>query len=183
MINILIVQTIGAIGYTTLALSYFKKEKKKILFMQIIAYIFFSIHYYLLNGITGAICNLIGLAALIIIYSFEKYKIDNKVLISILLMVFMFIVNIITFQNFFSIFPMIASIIVIISFLEDDENIIRGIGVIAAVCWLIYAIAYKSYIAIIFEVVTLINVCIAFIKNKKGTSCTYRKEELKNDRN
>ena len=72
MLNAFIVQGIGAIGYTTLALSYFKKEKRQILFMQIFAYIFFIIHYYLLNGITGAICNLIALFALLTIYCFEK---------------------------------------------------------------------------------------------------------------
>ena len=60
---------------------------------------------------------------------------------------------------------MIASVIVIISFLENNENDIRGIGVLSAICWLLYAIVYKSYIAIIFEVVTLINVCVAFFKN------------------
>ena len=74
MINTLLVQGVGAIGYTILALSYFKKEKRQILYMQIIAYIFFVIHYYLLNGITGAICNLIGLFALVTIYLFEKYQ-------------------------------------------------------------------------------------------------------------
>ena len=36
-----LIQAIGAIGYITLALSYFKEEKKQILFMQIISYIFF----------------------------------------------------------------------------------------------------------------------------------------------
>ncbi len=60
---------------------------------------------------------------------------------------------------------MLASTIVIISFLEDNENTIRWIGVLAAICWLLYAIVYKSYIAIVFEVITLINVIIAFIKN------------------
>ena len=165
MNNMLLIQFIGAIGYGTLALSYFKKEKKQILFMQIIGYIFFTIHYYLLNGITGVICNLIGLLALIAIYVFEKYKLKNKFFISMVFVSLLLIINIMTFQNFYSIFPMIASIIAILSFLEDNENIIRGIGVIAAVCWLVYAIAYKSYIAIIFEVITLIDVCVALLKN------------------
>ena len=166
MKQILLIQAIGAIGYSTLAFSYFKKEKKQILFIQIIAYIFFTIHYYLLNGITGAICNLIGLFSLITIYFFEMYKLKNKLLVSMFFMFLLLIINILTFQNAFSIFPMIASVIVIISFLEDSERIIRGIGVIAAICWLIYAIAYKSYIAVVFEVITLINVCIAFFNNK-----------------
>ena len=165
MLDTLIIQGIGAIGYTTIAISYFKKEKSQILFMQIFAYVFFVIHYYLLNGITGAICNLIGLFALITIYMFEKYKLKNKILVSTLLIILLLMVNIMTFQNIFSIFPMVASVIVIISFLEDNENDIRGIGILAAICWFVYAIVYKSYIAIIFEVITLINVVIAFLKN------------------
>ena len=170
MINTLLVQGIGAIGYSTLAFSYYKEKKEQILFMQIIAYIFFTVHYYLLNGITGAICNLIGLVALITIYVFEKYNLGNKLFISITCMIAVFVINIITFQNFFSIFPIIASIIVIISFLDNNEKNIRIIGVIAAVCWLIYAIAYKSYVAIVFEVLTLVGVFIALLKknnNKK----------------
>lgn len=163
--EMLLIQAIGAVGYGTLALSYFKENKRQILFMQIIAYIFFTIHYYLLSGITGAICNLIGLFALVTIYLFEKYKWRNKLLVSIFFIALLLIINIMTFQNIFSIFPMVASIIVIVSFLEENENVIRGIGVISAVCWLLYAIVYKSYVAIIFEVVTLIGVCIAFIKN------------------
>ncbi len=165
MLNALIIQGIGAIGYTLLALSYFKKEKKQILFMQIISYVFFVIHYYLLNGITGAICNLIGLFALVAIYVFEKYKLNYKILVSAFFIVLLLIINIVSFQNIYSIFPMVASSIVIISFLENNENDIRGIGLLAAICWLVYAIAYKSYIAIAFEILTLINVVVAFLKN------------------
>lgn len=166
-INMIITQFIGAIGYGTLALSYFKKNKKEILFMEIIAYIFFTIHYYLLNGITGAICNLIGLFALVSIYLFDKYKLKNKYLVSIFFVIILLIINIMNFQNIYSIFPMIASIIVIISFLSNDENKIRIVGVISAICWLIYAIVYKSYIAIVFEVITLINVFLALFRNIK----------------
>ncbi len=165
MIDSVIVQSIGAVGYTTLALSYYKKEKRQILFMQIIAYVFFVIHYYLLDGVTGALCNLIGLFALVTIYLFDKYKWKYKTLASIFFIVLLLAINIMNFQNIYSIFPMIASVIVIISFIESNENVIRGIGIVAAVCWFIYAVVYKSYIAIVFEVLTLINIIIAYIKN------------------
>ena len=167
-----LIQAIGAIGYITLALSYFKKEKKQILFMQIISYIFFTIHYYLLSGITGAICNLIGLFALLTIYIFDKYKLKKKYIVSMLFVAVLLIINLLTFQNVFSIFPMLASVIVIVSFIDDRENVIRWIGVIAAICWLFYAIAYKSYVAIVFEVLTLLNVCVSLIKNKKKVDNT-----------
>lgn len=165
--NFILIQFIGAIGYATLAASYFKKEKKKILFMQIIGYVMFTIHYYLLSGVTGAICNLIGLFALVTIYLSEKYNERFKKILSIFFIILLIVINIATFQNVFSIFPLIASVIVIISFLSDDENVIRKIGVVAAVCWLIYAIVYKSYVAIVFEAVTFLATVVAFIKNNK----------------
>ena len=166
--DFIIIQIIGAIAFVTLIASYYQKDKKHILFFQIIAYIFFTIHYYLLSGITGAICNVIGLFALLSIYIIEKYKWKNKNFVAGLFIIILFIINIVTFQNVFSIFPLIASIVVILSFMSDNEDFIRGIGVISAVCWLIYAIAYKSYISIIFEIITLIGTVIAFAKNTKN---------------
>jgi len=167
MYNMVIVQLIGAIAYILLSRSYFKKERREILFMQIFAYVFFTIHYYLLNGITGAICNVVGLASLISLFIFDKGKKMYKIICCIFFVTFLIVINIITFQNIFSIFPMIASVIAIASFLNKKENFIRRVGVVATLCWLIYAIYYKSYISIIFEVFTLINVCVALLKNTK----------------
>ena len=47
------------------------------------------------------------------------------------------------------------------------ENKIRFIGIISAVCWLIYAIIHVSYSAIIFEVLTVIATIAAYVKNKR----------------
>ena len=139
--------------------------------MQMIAYIFFTIHFYLLHGLTGSNCNLIGLFATLTIYLLDKKDVKIKMIASTFFVLLLVIVNIMTFQNIFSIFPMIASIIVIMSFLEDKENIIRFIGIVSALCWLFYAIVYKSYISIVFELITLVDVCIALLKNTK----TYEK--------
>lgn len=76
--NNLITQLIGAIAYVILAFSYFKKNKKDILFIQIFSTIAFAIHYYLLGGITTIACNLISLLIIIIIYFFEKHNGKNK---------------------------------------------------------------------------------------------------------
>ena len=143
--------------------------------MHIVAYVMFTIHYYLLSGITGAICNAIGLLALLAIYIIEKQNWKNKNLVAFVFIFIICIINIATFQNVFSIFPMIASIIVIVSFLMDNENYIRVIGLISAVCWLIYAIVYKSYISIGFEVFTIIGTLIALAKNTKKTMYSDKK--------
>ena len=164
----LLIQFIGAIGYSTIAFSYFKKEKRQILFIQIIAYIAFAIHYYLLNGFTGAVCNLIGLIALVLIYLFDKYKFKNKNILIFSIIPFLVVISCLTFENIYSIFPIIASTIAIISFLTDSEYTIRKVGVASAISWLVYAIVYKSYVSIVFEVITLISTVVAFVKNRNG---------------
>lgn len=163
--NMLFIQLLGAIAFIVLAMSYFKKEKKHILYIQIIAYVFFTLHYLLLNGITGCICNIITLIALMTIYFFEKYNLKYKMIISIFFVILFLVINIIAFQNIYSIFPTIASIIAVTSFLNNDEDIIRVMGLISNTNWLIYAIVYKSYVSIIFESLTIIGIFIAFIKN------------------
>lgn len=165
-IKFFITQFIGLLGYSTLGYSYFKKNKKDILFIQIFSYVMFIIHYSLLAAGTGTICNILGLIALVLIYLFDMHKKNKKLLVAILIPILVGI-SLVTFENVYSIFPIIASVVVIISFLTDDEDIIRRIGIVAAICWLIYAIVYKSYVAIVFEVVTLIAVIIAFIKSRK----------------
>ena len=165
--NFILIQLIGAIAYIILSLSYHRKKKKEILFMEIISHALFATHYYLLNGISGTICNIIGLFSLIIIYLFEQYKINNKIPVVVFLIIILIFINTLTFQNIFSIFPIIALIISISSFLFDSENLIRKMGLLSATCWLIYAIIYKSYISILFEGIVLISTYFAYLNNRK----------------
>ena len=160
--NFIIAQILGAIGYSLLAYSYFKKKKKEILLIQIFAYLFFTTHYFLLGALTGSVCNVLGLASIILIY-FSKNK---KLLVAILIPI-LIIMSILSYENIYSIFPVIACLIAFLSFLSKDENKIRFVGIIAGLCWLVYAIIYKSYSAIIFEIVIVISSLVAFIKNKK----------------
>ena len=136
----LLIQLMGVVGYILLALSYYKKNKKDILFMQILSYIFFVIHYYLLSGMTGAYCNLIGLVAFVIIYLVDNSNIKNKRVIKLSLVPIVVLLSLFAFDNIFSIFPIIAIGVVMLSFSYDDERFIRFIGVVSALCWLIYAI-------------------------------------------
>lgn len=164
-----IIQVIGAIAFTLLSISYYKKEKDKILFYQILSYITFTIHYYMLGGLTGSMCNFLGLLALIVIYIFDKYKYnkeDKKILIYSIIP-FLVIISLLTYENIFSFFPIIASIVAIASFVSDNENKIRQVGIIANFCWLVYAIVYKSYISIVFEIFTFTATVVAFLKNRK----------------
>lgn len=164
----ILIQTIGGLGYFLLGLSYYGKVKKDILFVQIISYIMFVIHYYMLGGITGSICNLLGLIGFLVIYFLEKKhkKLLNILIVPIILSII--IASLFTFKNLYSIFPIFGSISVLISFLEKDEKLIRLIGIFSAVCWLVYAIYCNSYVAIVFEILLLISTSISILKNDRN---------------
>ena len=162
----IISQILGAIGYSLLAYSFFKKEKRQILFIQVLAYIGFTTHYALLNATTGTVCNIIGFIALILIYFFSDDMKKKKILILVLIPLLM-LMAFLSYENIFSLFPVTACLITFITFLSKDENKIRFIGIISATFWLIYAIIHVSYSAIIFEAATAISTTIAYIKNKR----------------
>ena len=165
--NNLIIQLIGVIAYAILAFSYFKKNKKDILFIQIFSTLAFAIHYYLLGGMTATVCNLISLLIIIIIYIFEKQNGKNKMILVLSTIPLLILITLFTYENIFSIFPIIASSIVLISFIISNEDVIRISGIISALCWIIYATIYKSYAGIIFEAFSMISTSIAFVKNIK----------------
>lgn len=165
--NNLITQLIGVIAYVLLAFSYFKKNKKDILFIQIFSTIAFAIHYYLLGGITAIVCNLISLLIIIIIYFFEKHNGKNKKVLILSTIPLLILISLFTYENIFSIFPIIASTIVLVSFIISNENTIRISGIISALCWMVYAIIYKSYAGIFFEAFSAVSTFIAFLKNFK----------------
>ena len=163
--NNLITQLIGVIAYIILAFSYFKKNKKDILFIQIFSTIGFAMHYYLLGGITATVCNLISLLIIIIIYFFERHNGKNKKVLILSTIPLLILISLFTYENIFSIFPIVASSIVLVSFIISNENTIRISGIISALCWMVYAIIYKSYAGIFFETFSAVSTFIAFLKN------------------
>ena len=162
----IIAQILGAVGYSLLAFSFFKKSKKEILFIQIFAYIGFTTHYLLLDALTGTACNILGLIALILIYFLSNDEKKKKILV-LTLIPLLIAMSFLSYENLFSLFPVFACLLTFSWFLSKDENISTFIGIISAACWLIYAIIHVSYSAIVFEVITVIATIIAYIKNKR----------------
>lgn len=162
----IIAQILGAVGYSLLAFSFFKKSKKEILFIQIFAYIGFTTHYLLLDALTGTACNILGFIALIFIYFLSNDEKKKKILVLILIPL-LIAMSFLSYENLFSLFPVFACLLTFNSFLSKDENKIRFIGIISATCWLIYAIIHVSYSAIVFEVITVIATIVAYLKNKR----------------
>ena len=168
----LVIQTFGAIGYLLLANSYFSKKKDHLLIVQIISNVFLTIHYLFLAGLAGAICDIVCIVAGILIYLHDKFELNKKKLLAVFLILLMVVSVYITFKltntpfSLKEIFPMFATIMIVVSLVSNSKNIIRLVGLIAAICWLIYGIVFGSIAGIIFEIIIIASTLISYIRGK-----------------
>ena len=169
-LSVFINQSIGALGYFLLANSYFNKKKSRLLIVQLFANILLAIHFYYLAGLAGAVCDIVCIFVDIIIYLYDKHKGKHKVILAILLILSLFIVYLFTLKmtgglfTFEELFPLFATCIIVVSLVSSNKNLIRLIGLIAAICWLVYGIIHTSYASMVFELIIIISTIASYFR-------------------
>ncbi|MDE5630023.1 MAG: YgjV family protein, partial [Bacilli bacterium] len=76
------------------------------------------------------------------------------------------ITGILTWQDVFSIFPIIGTIIYTYGLWQDNVKIIRLTSAIVAVSWIVYDISVKALVDMVQKASQLISSMIALIRNK-----------------
>ena len=156
------IQLIGLLGFCILVLSFYKKETVTILTYQITSNFAYTVHYFLLGGLSGAFCSLIGIIRNIVLIKFN----NKKIIIPIFVLLYL-LVTIIFYENIYSIFPMIANstyLICIIS--KKKKQLLKG-AIISSILWILYSLFVKSYVSIITESILIISNVIQLIKIKR----------------
>lgn len=147
-----------------LAITYFLKDKTKILILCLIYCIFYGVHYLLLGAITGAMMNLVSLIRNYWFFRNSKNNKKNSKLVLIILLLISIIFGIITYKDMFSIISIIASLISTYSIWQDDVKLYKILAIPVSICFTVYAIHINSLVAIITELFLLITEVIAIIK-------------------
>ncbi len=155
-------QFLGFIYAFFLMISIWGKTSKQILYLQTISFFFKGIHYYLLNGISGFITSIISMIRNLL---FSKIK-SNKIGAIIFIVIYI-LVGIITYQNLYSILPVLATITYTIIINKDNPNYLRWGMFLTSLIWLDYNICIISYSGIITQIIALISNLIAIIKLDK----------------
>lgn len=162
----IIAQIIGFIvlGITVISIQF--KTKEKILICQIIANILVAIQYFCLNALTGGVVAIINVIRCLIFYYYKKKdKKPSLIFLSIFILVAIGS-GILTWQNGFSIIPIIATIVFTYGLWQDNVKITRICTAITAGNWTIYNIIVKAYAGAIQSVAECISAIIAMIRHK-----------------
>ncbi len=153
------IQLIGILGFCIVVLSFYKKETTTILMYQITSNFVYAVHYFLLGGLSGAFCCVIGM-----IRNVTLIKCDNK---KIILPIFITIYSLITllfYEGIYSLLPMMANLSYLIEMTYKNKKVLLKGALVSSSCWIIYAIFVSSYVSIVTESILLISNTIQLIR-------------------
>lgn len=154
------IQLIGILAFCVVLLSFYKKNANTIIAYQVVSNFAYTVHYFLLGAFSGAFISLIGIFRNIFLLKFNK----SKKIIAIIIITMYLLVTIIFYENFYSLFPMIANSQYLIAMIKGTKKSILIGALISSIMWLSYGIFVHSYASIITESMLLISNIIQLIK-------------------
>lgn len=152
----IIIQSIGIIALVFWVMSIQSKEKIKILKLQNIANTFYAIEYFLLNAFSAFGMNSLSVIRGIIFYQNEKKGKKNPNIQIIIFAIITIIIGIMTYDNWYSIIPIVNTLGYSYSTWQKNTKVIRIIFIMAAIGWIIYNWTVGAYIPLVGNVVELV---------------------------
>jgi len=141
--------------------------KEKMLIAMIISNLVVAIQFFLLNAITGGIISLINVIRCIVFYLFKKNKKKPSLHVLFIFEIIVVVSGMMSWQNIWSILPIIATATYTYGIWQDDILKIKYISAIIGGEWAIYDIFVKAYVGFIQGVIQVISSIIAIIRYKK----------------
>lgn len=152
-----------------LGISYLVKDKKTVLFLGMLCSLFYGLEYLLLGAISGLLTNIISILRNVWFYNNSKKKKKNSIWVLIVLAIITIISGLFSYASWYSILPIIATILFTYSIWQDNIKHYRYLAIPISLMWIVYNYCYFSIIGVISECVLLIFEILGIIKhNKKG---------------
>lgn len=176
MTNTYIISQIFTIfGIILLGSSYLRKNKEEILILGILSSICYGGHNFLLGAITGVAMNIVTIILNLWLYINEKNKKRTSLKFLITICIITIILGSISYQNIFSLLPIVASLLFTYSIWQNNNKVYRWIGLITSILWVSYNMYLRSVFGIITEIILLGFKVLGVIKSRKMKSKKYMK--------
>lgn len=175
-ITYILSQVFTIITYALLAISYYAKDRRKVLTISFLSLIANAIAYIFLSAWTGLAMCAVALIRNIIFLIDEnkngKRETNNKT--DIIILIILYIISIIsavyTYDGFFSLLSVFATMLYTFSVWQKKTNIYKLLGIPIGILWILYNIYIQSIFGIILETILLICSTMGYLletKNKK----------------
>lgn len=157
-------QILAFAGFIVYGLSFWQKDRRKILALEVLECFLHAIHYFLLGAWTGGFLNIIGMARSgSFIYKDKNKFMKTYALPAIFLCIY--VINaIFTWEGFITILPTLGSMLICITIWSRNTKNIRRYSIIVQILWLTYAIYIGSYVVMVSEVILIITTSLSIIR-------------------
>ena len=143
----IISQIFTILGIILLGSSYLRKNKREILILSLLSFICYGGHNFLLGAMTGVAMNIVTIILNLWLYNNEKNKRQTSLNFLIIVCLITIILGTISYQNIFSLLPIVASLLFTYSIWQNNNKVYRWIGLSTSILWL----SYNTYLNSIFR--------------------------------
>lgn len=165
--SFVIAQICGGIALVLTVISVQFKSKEKIVMCCILANIVVAIQYFLLTALTGAVISILNTIRCIVFYIYKKKDLKPSVLVLLIFEIVAIISGIVSWQNGWSIIPIIATVIYTYGLWQDNVTVIRLTTAIVGFGWATYNLIVKAFVGAIQEISQTISAIISLYRGKK----------------
>ena len=158
--NPIIVQGIGYLGLLFIVLSFQSNKRGTLLLYFLIAHLLFIVHFGLLGAFTGVAMNLVAAVRDVVFYK----KGTNKRSFVYFFMAAFFLAGIVTWTNYISLLPILATLAETYSLGEKRMKVLRILTLIPHPFWFIYNAAVGSYAGMATEIVVVASILIGIFR-------------------
>ena len=162
----IIAQICGAIALILTVISIQVKTKDKIIMCTILANIVVTMQYFLLGALTGGVLSIINTIRCIVFYIYKKKNLKPSIIILLIFEIVTIISGCISFQNAWSLIPIVVSVIYTYGLWQDNVTVIRITTGIAGFGWALYNAIVKAYTGVIQETLAVLASIFALYNNR-----------------
>ena len=163
----ILAQVLIAISSVLYGVSVFAKNKKFLLVLQIVSSCLYWTNCFLLRAWVGGILSLLDTIRIIIFYIIERLdgKHYQKVITGFVLLIVGVVTSIFTWGGWYSIFPLLGTIVFVISLAISNLVLIKFATIFGAVTSTIYLALIGSPISAVFESMAVVIGLFAFVRD------------------
>lgn len=162
--NWVFIQIIGFIGLLFVVISFQKDRRQFTLISQMISALFFTAHFSLLNAYSGAAMNGISAARAYVFNLRDSKQWIDKKLVMYLFIGFFWSAGLLTWQNYFSVLPIISMTLECFALWNKNTRYMRWLFLAARPTWIIYDVLVGSYAGLATEAFIVGSVVTAIIR-------------------
>ncbi|MBE7036703.1 MAG: YgjV family protein [Ruminococcaceae bacterium] len=156
-------QVIGIIAFCLAVWSFQQNEHKKIVLLQLLANLCFTVHYFMLAAYTGALLNSIGFArSIVFIFKDKKWASSNWWLVFFSLVCVG--AGVYTWNGPLTLLPMSAMILTTVAFGISNPKITRLLSFPSSPLWLIYNLVNQSWGGVLTECFNMGSIIIGMLR-------------------